>query len=235
VRHRDHRDRDAGQLPDLGREHPAGVDDHLGLDAPLVGLDRLDPAPLDLDAGYPRVGLDLGAAAPGALGERIGELARVDVAVGGEVGGAAHPFSGHRREEALSLLRGDQLERQAEGLGPAGLAGELLHALLGGGKPEGTDLVPSGLEPDLVAERPVELDGAHHHLGEAQGAAELADEAGGMERRAARQIGALDEHDVVPAELRQPIEDGAAADAAADDDDLGPVFHNSARSKWRFA
>ena len=56
-----------------------------------------------------------------------------------------------------------------------------------------------------------------------------------MERRAARQVGALEEHDVVPAELRQPVEDGAAADAAADDDDLGPVLHDSARSKWRFA
>ena len=111
VRHRDHRDRDAGQLSDLGREHPAGVDDDLGLDAPLVGLDRLDPARRDFDRVHPCVGLDLGAAAPGALGEREGELARVDVAVGGEVGGAAHPFGGHRREKALSLLRGDQLER----------------------------------------------------------------------------------------------------------------------------
>ena len=235
VRHRDHRDDDAGERADLGGEHPAGVDDDLGLDAAPVGLDRLDPAALDLDPGHPRVRLDLGAAAPGALGEREGELARVDVAVGGEVGGAEDAVGRHRREEPLRLLRRDQLEREAERLRPAGLARELLHALLRGGEPQRADLVPAGLEPDLVAERPVQLDRAHHHLRQAQRAAQLADEAGGVERRAARQVGALDEHDVVPAELRQPVEDGAAADAAADHDDPGPVPHESARSKCWFA
>jgi hypothetical protein len=44
-----------------------------------------------------------------------------------------------------------------------------------------------------------------------------------MEGGAAGQVGALDEHDVAPAELRQPVEDRAAADAAADHDDSGAV------------
>ena len=78
---------------------------------------------------------------------------------------------------------------------------------------------------DLVRERAVELDGVHHHPGQAERAAELADEPGRVERRAARQVGALDEHDVVPAESGEPVEDGAAADAAADHDRTRTIPH----------
>ncbi len=50
VRHRDDRDVDAGERPDLARIHASGVDDDLGLDLAPIGLDRLDPpAP---DAGH---------------------------------------------------------------------------------------------------------------------------------------------------------------------------------------
>ena len=47
-----------------------------------------------------------------------------------------------------------------------------------------------------------------------------------MEGGAARQVGALDEHDVAPAELRQPVEDRAAADAATDHDHASAVTHD---------
>src|SRR5262249_45373866 len=83
------------------------------------------------------------------------------------------------------------------------------------------DLAPPGLEADLLSERPVQLDRAHHHPGEAERAAQLADEPRGVERRAARQLGPLDEDDVAPAEPREPVEDRAAADTAADHDHLG--------------
>src|SRR5262249_25510911 len=95
-----------------------------------------------------------------------------------------------------------------------------LQPLLRRGEPERADLAPAGLEPDLGAERAVELDRVHHHLRQAQRAAQLADEAGGVEGRAARQVGALDEDDVAAPELRQPVGDRAAADAAADHDHL---------------
>src|SRR5439155_13894484 len=88
-----------------------------------------------------------------------------------------------------------------------------------------------GLEADLVAERAVELDGAHHHPRQAERAAQLADEAGRVERRAAREVGALDKDDVVPPESREPVEDRAAADTAADHDGSRTPLHASARSK----
>ena len=85
--------------------------------------------------------------------------------------------------------------------------------------------MPAGLEPDLLLERPVEVDRVHHHLGQADGAAQLPDEAGRVEGRAAREVGALAEDDVVPAEPREPVEDRGAADASADDDGARGVPH----------
>ena len=162
--------------------------------------------------------VDLGAAPARSLGEREGQLARVDVAVAREVGRPEHAVGRHRREERLRLGRGDELERQSERLRPAGLARDLLEPLGRRGEAQRADLAPARLEPDLRLERAVELDRAHHHPRQRERASQLADEPGGVECRAARQIGPLDEDDIVPAEPRQPVEDRAAADTAADHD-----------------
>ena len=87
-------------------------------------------AALDGDLRDTRVLVDLGAAAAGAFGERERELRGVDVAVGREVGRAdARRRSSSGGKRLLRLLGRDQLERKAEGLRPARLAGELLHPL----------------------------------------------------------------------------------------------------------
>src|SRR5215207_3924043 len=46
-----------------------------------------------------------------------------------------------------------------------------------------------------------------------------------MEGGTARQVGALAEDDVLPAKPREPVEDGGAADASADDDRPRTPFH----------
>ena len=176
MRHRDDWHRNAGEEADLAREHPARVDDDVGLDRALVRLDADDAAVLEADPRHAGVRMDLGTAPPSAFGERERQLARVDVAVGGEEGAAQNAIGGHRREELASALGGDELEREPERLRPARLAAELLHAFLGRREAKRADLVPSGLEPHLVLERPVELDRAHHHLREADRASELPDE-----------------------------------------------------------
>ena len=227
MRHRHDRDGDAREPPQLGGEHAAGVDDDLGLDVALVSRDTEHAALLDRDRRHARVRRDLRAVAARSFGEREGELRRVDVAVGGEIRRAEHTLGGHRREELLRLGRGDQLQREPEGLGPAGLACDFLEALLRGGQPQRPDLAPSRLEAHLGSDRPVELDARHHHLRQRERAAQLADEAGRVEGRARGQIGALDEDDVVPAEPRQPVENRAAADAAADHHRSRPVPHRT--------
>src|SRR5262249_6350303 len=65
----------------------------------------------------------------------------------------------------------------------------------------------------------------HHHLRQAERAAELPDEACGVECRPAREVGSLAQDDVVPAEARKPVEDRAASHSAADHDCTGRPLH----------
>src|SRR5439155_12046884 len=53
--------------------------------------------------------------------------------------------------------------------------------------------------------------------------AQLADQPGGVERRPARQLGALEQHDVGLPAPREVVRDARAADSAADDHDAGAV------------
>ena len=221
MRHRDQRHGDAHEAADLRGEHPARVDHEIGVDVALVRDDAFYAAAYDLDARDACFLADLGAAAACAFDEGEGELARVDVAVGREEGRAEDAVDGHRREHALGLLSGDELQGQAEGLGPAGLAGQLLHALLARGQAQRADLVPAGLEADLLAQRSVQLDRVHHHLRQAERAAQLADQAGGVESRAAGDSRTLDEDDLGPAQAGEPVEDRGPADSSTD--------HNGAR------
>ena len=227
MRHRHDRDGDAREVPELGREHAAGIDHDRRLDRAPVRLDARDLAVLDADPDHARRGVDLGPPTPRSLGEREGELARVDVAVTREERGTENAVHRHRREQLLRLRGGDQLERQPERLRPARLTRDLLQPLGRAREPERAHLAPAGLETDLGLERPVQLDRVHHHPGQRERAAELADEAGGVEGGATREVGALDEDDVVPAEPRQPVEDGAPADAATDDDGAGARPHSA--------
>ena len=215
VRHRHERDAHARHAADLGREHAAGVDHHLGLDVPAVGLDAAHAAAGDVDRGHARVGVDVAAALARALGERVGQQARVEVAVGRQPRGAEHAVGGHEREALLRLLGGEQLERQPERLRPARLAARLLPALGRGRQPQ-----PAALDPAAV-ERPVELDRVHHHPRQRHRAAQLPDEPRRVERRAGRQLRALDEHHVLPAQLGEVVGDRAAAHAPADDHAAG--------------
>ena len=197
VRHRDDRDAHARQPAELGGEHAARDHDGLGLDVAALGAYASDAAGVRLDAGHARARVDARSARAGALGKREGELRRVEVAVAREPGGAADFVQRHQREELARLFRGDQLERQAERLRPARLAAQLLHALLARGQPDAPALDPAA----VLAELAVELDGVHHHARQRHGAAQLSDQAGRVEGRARGELVALDEHDVVPAEL----------------------------------
>ena len=225
MRHRNDRHVDSRERSDLAGVHTAGVDDDLGLDLAPIGLDRFDATSSRANAEDARSLLDLGPAAARSFGERERELAGVDVAVRGKVRSSQDAIGRDGREEPLRFLGRDELEREAEGLRPARLPRDLVQPLGRRGKPERAHLVPAGLELHLVLEPAIELDTLHHHLRQRERAAELADETRGVEGRAARQLGTLDEDDVVPAEPREPVCDCATADAASDDDRPSATSH----------
>ena len=237
VRHRDDRHGHADHPADLRREHAARVDDDIGADLASFAL-VLDghaghPATVRADRDDPGLRADLGAAPARARGQRVGQPRRVEPAVGRQPDGAQHAIGGHQREPVLGLLRRDQLERQPERLGPAGLAAELLEPFRARGQPERADLVPRRVGAGLGGEAPIEVRPVHHHLGEGHRAAQLADQARRMERRAGGQLRAVDQHDVRPAELGQVVGDARAADAAADDDRPRVLDHRPSRLPCR--
>jgi hypothetical protein len=161
---------------------------------------------------------DAAAAGACSLGERARQQRRVEVAVARQVGGAAHAVGAHQRKQLARLLGGDQLQRQAERLRPGHLAQDLLLAL---GRAREADA--AALHPAAV-ERAVELDGVHHHARQRDTRTQLADEAGGVEGRAAGELVALEQHDIALAELGEVVGDRGAADAATDDDHARAVW-----------
>ena len=92
-----------------------------------------------------------------------------------------------------------------------------------------------GSWPVSACRAPVQLGPVHHHRRERDRPAELADEPGGVERRATRELIALDEQDVGPTELGEVVGDGCAADPAADDHHTGPVAHRRDTTQRRRA
>ena len=94
--------------------------------------------------------LDLRAAPPRALGERERQLARVDVAVGRQVGGAEHAVGRHRREQRLRLggARSSSSGRPNVFAQPAWRAISSIRSSRRR-EPERADLAPARLEPDL--------------------------------------------------------------------------------------
>ena len=221
----DDRDVHADHAPDLRRVHAPRVHDDVGADRALVGDDLVHPAVAQVDAGDPRALLDVGAEQAGAVGQGEGELAGVEVAVERDERGRDHAVGRHRREHRLRLGGRHELHLEAEALRPAGLALDLLVALARRRQPQPAELVPARILARLARQVGVEADRVLHHLGQADGRAQLADEAGRVPRRAVGEPVLLDQDDVAPAELGEVVEDAAAPDPAADHDRLRLVPH----------
>ena len=222
MRERHDRHAHARHPADLRREHPAGVDDDLGLDRPPLRLHAAHAAAAGASStsiAVTRVCVKMRhAARPRAVGERRRQQRRVEVAVARQVGGAAHALGAHQREQLARLLGGDQLERQAERPRPRHLAQHLLLALGRARQADAAALAPSRSRACGRARPSPSSCRVSERLERS-----WPDEAGGVERRAARQLVAVEQHDVALAERREVVGDRRAAHAAADDHDARAV------------
>jgi hypothetical protein len=148
----------------------------------------------------------------------VTQLRGVDVAVRGQEGRTDDTRGLHQREELVGLRRRDLLERQAERRRPADLPADLLQPLRRRREPDAAALDPARWHVGLL-EPPVEVDGVHVHPGECRVGAQLADQPRTVERRPARQLGAVDEDDVGQTALGEVVGDACTADPSTDDDD----------------
>ena len=199
--------------PHAGRQHhPAS------LEVPLGRLHGDDAAAL-LDQPGDRASLDDPRPAHArAPRQGLGGVGGVGLTVRGHVDGADQVVGADDRVEAGDPGGLDQAHLDAEGVGHAGLALQLMEARLGLGHGDGADLAEAGRQPRLLLESRIELDGIGREPRQIARGPELAHQAGGMPGRAAGQPVALQQHHVLDPAPGQVIGDGDPDDAAADDD-----------------
>ena len=181
----------------------------------------LQRAQLQLEAGdrHPLAQRDPGHAR--ALGQGLGDVGRVGLAVGRQERGADHVVDLHQRPQRLRLPRRQQLHLQAERVRRRRLPPDLDPALGRAGEPQAAIALPARRLPGLGLQPPVEFDRVAQQLGDVGAGAQLADQPGRMPGRARGQPALLQQQHVGPAELAQMIGHRAADDAATDDDDAG--------------
>jgi hypothetical protein len=229
-------DRDRGHVD---AEHAAGLarvvagGDHHVL-AGDVALGRGQPplaARRARGAGDGGLLVDLRAAVARALPERHRQIGRRDVTVVRVVQGAddvrrvAAVAEVDERPQLLDLARRDHLEGHADRIGRAAVLLVLVHPCPAGGEAQVAGHVEADVLTGLRGQALVQVDRVLVQLPDRIAHVKERQQAGGVPGGARRELGALEQHDVGPALLRQVIERGHADDPAADHHHPGMRLH----------
>ena len=206
----------------LAPPHAAAIDDHIGGDvARRVPGDPVDPghAPAVVGHGRDRRALDDPRAAhPGALRQGHRDVGRIALAVERQVDRSGHALDVQVRIHRGDLGRADLVHFDAEGARERRLPQQFLAPRVGQCDRDRADLPHAGGDAGLRLQLDVELGGILGQPRHVLAAPELSDQPGRVPGRAAGQLPPLQQDDVRPPRLREMIGDGAARDAAPDDD-----------------
>ena len=213
--------------PDLARPQTAGVHHVLGVHVALIGDHIPGAVGARLQVGHAGMPHDLGAADLRGLGVGVGHAVRIDVPFDRIVHRAREVPLVHEREQPGRLVDRNDFEIHAEiaaarlrhlqPVEPLARAGE--HDAAG-------DVHAAGLTGDLL-DLLVEIDGVLLQLRDVRIAVDGVHAARRMPGRSGRQLRPLDQQHVLPAGLRQVIQDARADDAAADHHHLRVAFHDN--------
>ncbi len=130
----------------IARPHTAANDHIVGGNRSFVGFDPCDPLAIVLDLGDLGIFKNLRAAAARALGQRLGDINRVGIAVAGNMDAADHILNIDDGGQGLNLFWADDMDRKVKDLGHGGAAFQLLKALSIGRHRDGAALaIASGL------------------------------------------------------------------------------------------
>ena len=169
--------------------------------------------------------MDLRAAGARTLGQRLGQVGGLDIAVVGMLDGADDAVGLAERPDLLELRGRELVDLDADGLGDAGVIHELVPAVVGARQAD----VGAACEADMLAgfllELAVELDRIFVNLPDRIGHVEERQEAGRVPGRAGGEFLALDQERVGHAFLGEVIERRNADDAAADHHHPRVGFH----------
>ena len=205
------RDGDAVLRTQFAGPHAGAIDDDVGFDRALFVTLRPGDAG---NAAIPAMNLrhldvldDFCAALPRALGQSHGDVGRVALAVERQVHGADHVGHIEMRIHLLDLAGRNLADIDVEGTGQRCLPVDLVLALLGERDGDGADLTHAGGDLGLGFQLDVEVGRIFGEPRHVLRGAQLADQAGGVPGGARRQLLALQEHDVGPAQFREMVGD----------------------------
>jgi hypothetical protein len=109
---------------------PGGIDDDFGPHPPLIGQHGGCAAAGQFDPVNAHALDNRRAVHARALGQRLGNARRVDIAIRRDVGRTDHAVGGHDGKHILGLFRADQMHFQPEALCGGGGALDLGPAVL---------------------------------------------------------------------------------------------------------
>ncbi len=216
---------EANHAADFAGPEAAGVDDVLGDDGALVG--HHVPEAVGAPVGFEDAGaaVDFGPGQGGAFGVGVGDAGGVDMAFQRVPHGADELGFVEQRQEFGGFVDGDEFGVHAEIGASCGGHLEPVHAVPGAGEHDAAGHVDAaGLAGDAF-DLGVELDGIFLQLGDVGVAVQRVHAAGGVPGGAAGEFVAFEQDHVLPAELGEVVQHGAADHAAADDCRAHMGFH----------
>ena len=227
VRHRHDRQVRAHHRRDLRAAIAGRVDHPLRADRSLVGMDQPLARRRPLDRRYAGVPIDLRAVVAGTLGERLGHLRGIDVAVVGIVQAGLETVRNHERVMVLQLRRAEKFEVHALGAGLRDNVLEFVDAVARMRQAYAAGDVVVDVVPDSLRERRIQAGAVPLQLHQVPRCREVRAVPGSVPGGPCRQLVSLQQYGVFHAEFRQVIQRAAAHRATTDNDDLCLCFHRT--------
>ena len=202
--------------PHAGAQHHA-----VRVDIAAVGAYAGDASGRGADGRDRYVLKDARTGGAGALGQRIGDVHRVGVAVGRNVDAPEHVFGVKQRDLGLDRGRRDHLHLQPEDFRHRRAAPQLLEPFLVGCERIGTATPVAGRLAGFRLQAQIKLAGIARQFRHVDGSAQLAHQSGGVPGSARGELPAFQQHYVGHPVPRQVIGHRTADHAAADHDHAG--------------
>src|SRR3546814_1306906 len=149
---------DAHHLAGLAGKIASAGNHVLGGDFALVGGHRPEAVRLLANGGDGGVAIDRCAAVARALGQRLRQVRRLDIAVVRMLDGAQYPVRLAERPDLPTLFRRQQVHLDADRLGDAGIVQVLVPAITGAGKTDIGDLGETDIHARLLLQFLVDAD-----------------------------------------------------------------------------
>ena len=185
-------------------------------DIALVGRNQPFAARQLRDRGDGGVAIDGRAQLARALGQRLGQIGRLNISVRRMLDRAKHAGDVGQRPDLFQLFGRQPIDLDADRLGDTGVRAVFIEAILAGRDADVRHVRKPDVQPGFGFEARVQRDRILVQLAHRIAEVEQRQQAGGVPGRARRQFLALDQRDIGPAELCQMVQRADANHAATD-------------------